>query len=316
MENINAGTNENAGTKQDSEFDTGLGGGVGALDNDAPLIVGNTRREAIAKEYNEMTAQASAENEADESETEKTDSSAADEKAASGASSAKEESKKEDGTKTVPHEALHAERERRKELTLKNRELENRLKEFEKQLQELKSSKSVSPADGVEDETVTDDKERRIRELEAKLRADEESKAAAAKVAEAQKTETTIKELDAKLKAEGYPGFRLARIETDQELQRLYNEGELDLDDVKNPATWEKVFKEAVYPKIKEEFGPVSKKEVLGKKIEAKKKAGLVTNSGSRTADISDTEEAPSMEDVNRKYVESRRKSTVGARNQ
>lgn len=191
-----------------------------------------------------------------------------------------EENAKTKELKTVPYDALHEERERRKAAQAKARELEERLKTLEAQLTAKPQEK--------EDETYLSDEEKRVRSLEkeiAEIKArdrmrEEATKQSAMEMAR-KELDKQVAETDAALAKEGYPGFQFLSNRVGDELRRLVQE---DPDNVylDTPQGWAKIYKEKVYPSIKGVFVHVEKEKLMADKKAAKADAALIGSTGQK----------------------------------
>ncbi len=186
--------------------------------------------------------------------------------------------------KMVPHAALHAEREKRKEYEARVKEMEEQQKTLLSDLQKLTESK---PADQpIEDYEKAILEERNKREaLEKRLSAfesDHKKRQEWEKAEEAKKTQAVldqkVSESDASLAKAGFPGFSRFKSLVAEELAVRVRNGEA-VEDVDTPQEWERAYKEKVYPQVREIF--VSEK--LKDKEKKKEEANISTGSGGGT---------------------------------
>lgn len=212
-----------------------------------------------------------------------------------------EEKKKEKGAEAlVPKQALDEERSRRKQAVLKQRELEQRLKDIEDRLK-------AAPAQKADEAEDLDPREKELRELRARdaerAKADE---AAKVQQAEAERTKRT-KEATEKLDSEGFPGFDLAINLIREEMIKMFNDAEIEEADFGREEMWHKVFKERVYAQhIAPRFGLAKRKKMLDDKLAAKEKAGLVGSPGSAPEDKKEEKKEPTIEELNAAYIKER----------
>ena len=175
--------------------------------------------------------------------------------------------------KTVRLEALHEEREKRKAISARNRELEGRIKELEKQ---------VLPAPKV---AVTDDdefltpEEIRIAALEKKLNALESKEIEKESHVEKETFNKTLSDVDKALSDEGFPGFMFLSGRVGDELTKLVNE-DPDNAYLNAPDGWKKIYREKVFPTVRGIFSDVAKKTVMDGKIVAKTGVALSGSHG------------------------------------
>ena len=181
--------------------------------------------------------------------------------------------------KTVPYDALHAEREKRKLAQAKIRELEENLKALEAKV-------AAIPNKSQEEESYLTDEERRIKALEASIEEiktkekTREYELRDMQHGEAQrKLETAVADTDKALAAEGFPGFKFLSNKISEELQKLVKD---DPDNIifDNPEGWKKIYKEKVFPHVKSVFVKAEKEKIMEDKTNAKKDASLIGSPG------------------------------------
>lgn len=175
--------------------------------------------------------------------------------------------------KTVPYDALFAEREKRKELKRQNDALLLKLAEAEK-IKDL--SKDETPT-AVDDEIVTrGELERVSRELQGiqgKLVQDEAQQKQALLNAQ-------LKTVSGELTAAGYPGFeQFGRHVVRERLFELQTENPELAQDHDTPEGWKKIWVDE-YPKLKSVFTAQAREENFNKKVALKVDANLVSSHG------------------------------------
>lgn len=190
--------------------------------------------------------------------------------------------------KLVPLQALHESRDRFKKLNLEYREYkesqEKELKELKDQLAKL-SDKLKSNSAPLDDELGDSDEEkqalrREIMELKRKYESDQSQKVQEQARKAQEELLTKISKTAQELAEEGYRGFDMTVYQTEAKLRELLTSGELTENEVQDPSTWKRVYKEHVFPSLKGIFEEAKKKEILTHKKEAKKKANLVSDPG------------------------------------
>lgn len=190
----------------------------------------------------------------------------------------KHEDKKEE-KKTVPYDALHEEREKRKLAQSKTRELEERLKELE-----AKINSAVKPS--VEEDIYLTDEEKKLQEMEkslAELKAEKEYREKESRQSQErsarEQLEKNVADTDKTLMSEGFPGFQFLAPRVGEELAKLIKE---DPDNVylDSPEGWKKIYKEVVFPTVKGIFTQSDKNALMEEKKAAKTGAGLVGTPG------------------------------------
>lgn len=275
------------------------------------------RREAIYAAYDKQM-QGSAEPDTSAPSTDsgqkESDSSEADVKEPHSESSSVKEEKlvetKKDAEKdsVVPKAALDEERSRRKQATLKLREIqtqyEEKLKSFERQLEEMKN-KASDEAYEPKDET-----RRELEALKGRLAADDSRRAQEAQVKAQSDLENKIIEVDKKLTEKGYPGFELATAKIQKAMVKRFNDGDLEREHLDDPKVWETVFVEDVFPELSSRFGLMKKSQTLEEKKARKAGAGLVSDPGRAPEKKEEKKEELSLDDYNNRYVAERQAAT------
>lgn len=216
----------------------------------------------------------------------------------------KHEDKKEE-KKTVPYDALHEEREKRKLAQSKTRELEEKLKELEAKV----NSASKPPED---EEIYLTDEEKKLREMEkslAELKAEKEARERENRQSQErsakERLEKDVADTDKSLMSEGFPGFQFLAPRVGEELAKLIKE---DPDNVylDTPEGWKKIYKEIVFPTVKGIFTQSDKNAMMEEKKAAKTGAGLVGSPGKSDKPVEKkTDEGQTYEE----YLEMRRRS-------
>lgn len=207
--------------------------------------------------------------------------------------------------KMVPHAALHAEREKRKESEARARELEEQQKTLLADLQKLTESKPADqPIDDYEKAILDERKKRESLEKEVSaLKADHQKRSEWEKAEETRNAQEVlakrVSDSDASLAKSGFPGFSRFKSLVAEELSARVRDGEA-VEDVDTPQEWERTYKEKVYPQVREMF--VSQR--LKEKEEKKKDANISTGSGGGTPRQEQKEKPWNIDD----YMEMRRK--------
>lgn len=216
----------------------------------------------------------------------------------------KHEDKKEE-KKTVPYDALHEEREKRKLAQSKTRELEEKLKELE-----AKINSAVKPPE--DEEIYLTDEEKKLREMEkslAELKAEKEARERENRQSQErsakERLEKDVADTDKTLMSEGFPGFQFLAPRVGEELAKLIKE---DPDNVylDTPEGWKKIYKEVVFPTVKGIFTQSDKNAMMEEKKAAKTGAGLVGSPGKSDKPVEKkADEGQTYEE----YLEMRRRS-------
>ena len=194
----------------------------------------------------------------------------------------------------VRKEALDEERSRRKRLSQKIKELE---KTYDDKFRELSAKVTQVPGDGVEKSGDVEDLkvtelQNKLRELESRLGETDEQKQRKAVEAQQAELNERIKKTDDVLRKEGFPGFKLAVREVDEYLRKLLVEEEIDDVDYLNPEKWMEVYREHIFPTVRQEFGLVEKNHIMNEKNKAKEAAARVTSAtGIKQEDAKKVEE-------------------------
>lgn len=193
---------------------------------------------------------------------------------------AKEEVKASVPEGYVRKEALDEERSRRKRLSQKIKELEQT---YESKFKDLETRMTSSKADSVEKSNASENAEvlslqNKLRDLESRLGETEDQKQRKAVEAQQAELNDRIKKTDEALRKQGYPGFKLAVREVDEHLRELLANDEIDDVDYLNPDKWMEIYKDKVYPTVKQEFGLVDKRQIMEDKTKAKEAAARVTS--------------------------------------
>lgn len=224
----------------------------------------------------------------------------------------KEVTKTED--KTVPLGALHEERQKRKELQAEVVELKQQVKNM---LTERKGKEEY------EEEYIEDyDAELiKLKKQNQTLKAEVDSIKAKDTQSEVEKKQTAflnkVNKVHEELQLEGFDGFEKCTPMIRQYIHSLimqepdsqeYIEGRKLLD-VDTPEGWKKIYKEEIYPSIKEIINQKKTEELIDERIERKKKAALSGSSGGKPVqkkkeDINDL----SPEEMKKRYIQMRQK--------
>jgi hypothetical protein len=189
--------------------------------------------------------------------------------------------------KTVPHEAFHAEREKRKEAQRREKEILQGYRDVSEELKSLKAKRQ----DEI-DQTPIDDYEVEIRKNRKEIAELKEQNQQSQKLtqAEAQRRADKqladeIKQVDSDLSKEGLPGFEaLARVVEGKISKKLQSDPEFravyDSDPVK---VWKDTYRDDVYPEARKVFVEQDKNRLFEEKKKLKAEANLNTNPGKKT---------------------------------
>lgn len=201
----------------------------------------------------------------------------------------KPEVEKPQGAKTVPVEALHEEREKRKAKTLEARQLQEQLSAKDQELSDVKSrlaavEETIRRAKAGEsvDEPTDDatktlvEENKRLKDAQAK---DAQERLQKTKDDAAKETSRLISESDVRLAAEGYPGFQEFGADVYKAIVAKIKSGDLEEKDVTTDL-WAKVYKEEVFPAKKAIFEAQVKQDKLDAKTKMKKAGNLANNPG------------------------------------
>ena len=201
-----------------------------------------------------------------------------------------DDKKPEEEEKTVPYGALHAEREKRKEIQKIVGKLEGQVAELiadNKAFMEQGKKADIDETDleALVDEGNFDDvlklalkqnKEMKVRmsKLEnnegKRTQADEQT----AHEAKQDKAAKHISKLTKTLEEEGFPGLDMFVPEVNKELDRLV-EDDPDNESLDNDEGYKKIYREHVFPKFKKMFAGQEKADTFEKKRNLKKKANI-----------------------------------------
>jgi len=214
---------------------------------------------------------------------------------------APKEIKQED--KTVPLGALHEERQKRKELQAKVIDLEVQVKEL---LENKKSQDNPDDFDDFDDEYIDDYDEELIKErkktedLEARLKKIERKETQSEAQNQQAEVNKKANKVHDELAEEGYDGFEAFIPQVKQHIYDLilqepdaqeYIDGRkvLALD---NPEGWKEIYREHIYPKVRNVFDSKDKADLIKERKERKGRAALSGSSGGKL-------KAPATVDVN-----------------
>lgn len=188
----------------------------------------------------------------------------------------KEEQKTQDEEKTVPYGALKEEREKRKELSKRVRELEEAFRQAaednKKLVESLKGSSDDEPITDYEQEIMSLRKKLKVAltEIDSVKKSNERSR----EVSSQERLEAIARQTDSELSKAGFDGF----YDLIPQVVNAMNEEGIPLEE-RNPDVWKRVYQETVYPKFIGKYRPKeSKKE---EKENAKRDASLIKTPGS-----------------------------------
>jgi hypothetical protein len=273
---------------------------------EAPSLMGVNRAkfEEHFESAHEPTDSQESESEAPTVKEEQSDSSSVKEEIKGGEQKEEKPVDKTDELLKNKEKALHEEREKRKQANLRLRELQEKLKAMEDKINSVVASKDAP------DEVDSDDPKvsaltKRLQEIEERDRR-----------AEMQRQQTELQEKVAKtdkaLKEEGYPGFRYGINRVDEELKRMFAEGEIDEQDYLDPQQWKEVYKSKVYEEVSAEFKAIQKQETIESRLDKKKAAAQVPgNPGSKPeAKKEDSSNEPDTDSMS-EYIAFRKKNSA-----
>lgn len=223
------------------------------------------------------------------------------------ASKAKDEPS-ENFKKTVPYDALHAEREKRRAAQARLRDLESEIQSL-KQATETQKKISESP---IEDyETEIKGLKQMVLELQGQLQS-QQSRATAREREEMIKSlQTRIAQTASELQAEGFPLFDTLQHRVAAEIGQLVEaadpeEREVVLREWDSPQGWKRIYRERVFPGIQSAFSVHLKSEESEAKKEMKKQAQLTGSPG-----VKPEEKKEEKEWTVQDYFAERRKSNI-----
>lgn len=185
-----------------------------------------------------------------------------------------EQDKKEKEKLENLKKALDEERNKRKKLREEKEILEARLRAVEERQEPI-------------DEQPISDYEVEIKNLNKKIRSielmearrEEQARQDAIKE-QSKKLDQMVSDVSKSLTAQGYPGFSFLASNVTKELIRINTEDPEEAQSLDNPSGWEKIYKEIVFPKFKDEYETSTKKNLMDKKKDLKESANLSTSSG------------------------------------
>lgn len=203
---------------------------------------------------------------------------------------AKKEPTEPEPKKDVPHALFHEEREKRKALAARLKEVEDREKAYLDDLQKFKTEtenlrkKPPLPEGPLDDvDGFVKKQAEKISELETEISKIKNIETNRSTVEEkrkqddfSRKIQEDVAKTNVSLEAEGFPGFEMFKDQVGQEVLKLIAEDPLNKDVYANPDGWKRLYKERVYPSIKSVFT----KDKKGEKEKLKEKAALEAPSG------------------------------------
>lgn len=208
--------------------------------------------------------------------------------------------------KTVPLQALHEERERRKQLAKELNDMKERQAIYERQMAYYQAQAQPQ----VDDSELTDyDKALlRLNQQNQQLAQQQEAIARAIdadrQTRELQAISQNIQHTSVELEKEGFPHFYEMQDMVVSELKRLYADDPENIYEYPdNPLGWSKAYKEVVYPKLQRFGGGMARSESFEAKKALKSKAGLSGSTGKGSVPQVDTnKKALSYEDMLKNY--------------
>lgn len=148
---------------------------------------------------------------------------------------------------------------------------------------------------------------RAIKETEAE-RSEREHREALERVEK--QTRDSLAQVHKDLVSEGYPGFKFAVGEIQNELRRLVAEDEANIT-LDNPAGWKKIYKEKIFPDLQAEWQETEQRRSQDAKTELKKQANLSSSTG-KMPPKPKTDNDKTPEEMSREYVSNLRSSRGG----
>jgi len=212
----------------------------------------------------------------------------------------KEEVKEEKKTKTVPYDALHEERVKRKAASEAQRAAEDRARLLEEQIALLKKNEPEADITDYDDALKTAN--RRLDAIEKLEQKRIEDDAERRRDEAHNKFESAMKKIDAELREEGYGGFAYAKKAVEEEIAKLVQDEEL----IDTEEDWKRVFKESIYPNLSAAVKEADQKRTLQSKKDAKSQAGLATMPGKIPAKPKSADEM-TQEEAQAEYLKMRR---------
>lgn len=217
--------------------------------------------------------------------------------------------------------ALQEEREKRKKANLEARQLREKfdadMAALRKENDELKKSKQDDITDGDEGDVEKQALKRELEKERARREADDKAKQEDNQKKANEVYQTNLNKTHDELKEAGIRGFKFCVPLVREAMLKRFNDGEFQsTEELNDPANWKKVYTEDVFPTVKDEFPASNDKEALDKKLEAKKKAGGISNPGPTPKENIDEEKpAPTLEQMNKEYLAERQQASrkVGA---
>lgn len=209
--------------------------------------------------------------------------------------------------KTVPLQALHEERERRKQLAKELREMKERQALYERQMQAYYQTQSQPQVD--ESELSDYDKallalNRQNQQLAQQQEAIARAIEADRQTRELQAISQNIQHTSIELEKEGFPHFYEMQDMVVSELKRLYADDPENIYEFPdNPMGWKKAYKEVVYPKLQRIGGGMARSESFDAKKALKSKAQLAGSTGKGSVPQTTTnKKEPSYDDMLKNY--------------
>ena len=220
---------------------------------------------------------------------------------------------KDKEVKTVPYDALHEEREKRKFTQKKLRDAEDKLNQAineNRLLNERLTAKPDNLKEVVEGNYLDDPLIKNLQSEIETLKQQEINRGE--KVRQQQEKSSSqqlfqrIKDVDTELEKEGFPAFGLLLNSVTGELQALVAE-DPENSYLDTPDGWKKIYKEKVFPQIKNKFIAETNKESILSKEKLKREAQLAGSAG-KVIDAAENKEDYTYSD----YIADRRKAQAG----
>lgn len=178
------------------------------------------------------------------------------------------EEKEEKQEKYVPLEALHEEREKRKQEKIAREVAEEKIRFLESQLSAPKEEEFLDETETLKRRVaMLEERDNQRKQLEELNRVKDQQ----------QSLKDIVKTVDKELTDEGYPGFEYCTSKVTEELQRMVEEDENNAAFL-NPTGWKNVFKEKIFPNLRDSIAKTIKNTDVADKIKLKEGAGLASH--------------------------------------
>lgn len=193
--------------------------------------------------------------------------------------------------------SLHEERERRKDLSRKVREMETREVDYLKDLKNLaveveKLKNNRSPDEDADDNWSTPEQreiatlKREIADLKKSDKTRSQKEAEAVQVTKQRELHKIYTTVDKELEADGFPGFYFMRMAVGDELAKIFDDDPDSIEEYDNPEGWKKIYKEKIFPTVSSKFIKKQQRELVETKQQRKVKGNLVSSHGGKGENI------------------------------